>query len=383
MRRVSLGTTVAQIQLARIVAPSCLRWCPTVATIRERVGKDGTRRFHAQVRMVGYPARTASFPTRRMAERWATTVEADMIESRHFTSVSARRRTLADAIDRYVTNELPKKRSRGMHDAALAWWKLELGHLKLGVITPSVVAAARDKLAKSSYQRAPVDATKKPARQYRRTPSTVNRYLEVGSGLFTTARKEWHWVESNPFESVSKLSKSAGRIRHLSDDERKALLAATAKDATLHLFVLVALTTAARAGELQKLAWPDVDLNRGDLLFRDTKNGEPRTVSVHGEALRLLTALPNRTGLVFTGTKGARYAYRKPFLAAVKAAGLENFRFHDVRHSAATMLAQAGATEQQLRAIGGWKSGVVSRYVHLAAKDARTALRRLADRVDE
>jgi hypothetical protein len=62
-----------------------------VPTIRERAGQ-----FHAQVRMSGFPTRTASFPTRRMAERWAKTVEADMIEGRHFRSVEARRRTLAE-----------------------------------------------------------------------------------------------------------------------------------------------------------------------------------------------------------------------------------------------------------------------------------------------
>ncbi|HEY0339448.1 MAG TPA: hypothetical protein VGC34_01465, partial [Steroidobacteraceae bacterium] len=79
-------------------------------TIRERAKADGTRVFHVQVRMSGFPARTASFPTRRQAERWSKTVEAEMIEGKHFRSVEARRRSLAQAIDRYVEEELPKKR---------------------------------------------------------------------------------------------------------------------------------------------------------------------------------------------------------------------------------------------------------------------------------
>ncbi len=53
--------------------------------IRQRGNK-----FHVQVRMSGYPVRTASFPTRRLAERWAKTVEAEMIEGKHFRSVEAR-----------------------------------------------------------------------------------------------------------------------------------------------------------------------------------------------------------------------------------------------------------------------------------------------------
>jgi hypothetical protein len=76
-----------------------------VPTIRERAGQ-----FHVQVRMSGLPTRTASFPTRRLAERWAKTVEADMIEGRHFRSVEARQRTLAEAIERYIEEEIPKKR---------------------------------------------------------------------------------------------------------------------------------------------------------------------------------------------------------------------------------------------------------------------------------
>jgi len=73
-----------------------------MAAIRERVRGDGARTFHVQVRMRGFPARTATFPNRRQAERWAKTVEAEMIEGRHFRNAEARRRTLAEAIDRYV-----------------------------------------------------------------------------------------------------------------------------------------------------------------------------------------------------------------------------------------------------------------------------------------
>ena len=80
-----------------------------MATIRERE-KHGRAVYHCQVRMRGFPARTASFPTRRLAERWGKTIEASMIEGKHFRGVEARRRTLAQAIERYTIEELPKKR---------------------------------------------------------------------------------------------------------------------------------------------------------------------------------------------------------------------------------------------------------------------------------
>jgi glycine cleavage system aminomethyltransferase T len=71
--------------------------------------------FHVQVRMQGFPTRTASFSTRRLAECWATTKEAEMIEGRHFRNVEARRGTLAEAIDRFLQQEVPKLRDGRMH----------------------------------------------------------------------------------------------------------------------------------------------------------------------------------------------------------------------------------------------------------------------------
>lgn len=346
--------------------------------------------------MAGFPSRTASFPTRRQAERWAKTVEAEMIEGRHFRSAEARRRTLADAIDRYTKEELPKKRADTMHRYCLPWWRKELGHLKLANVTPATIVEARSRLASEPYTRARPAAKhtvlkrgEKPA-EFKRSNSTVNRYLEVLSHVFTVARRGWHWISHNPMEEVSKLHEGSGRIRYLSDDERAALLKETAKDPQLHTLVMLALCTASRAGELCSLAWNDVDLEDGRVLLRRTKNEQPRMVWVHGEALRLLKEHSKIRHLednrVFSspgrGGGRSRYNYHDVFVVAVKAAGLEDFHFHDLRHSAATYLARAGATEQQLRAVGGWKSGVVSRYVHLAAADVKDLFAGLSEKVD-
>lgn len=351
-----------------------------MASIRERKKKDGTSMFHAQVRMTGYPARTETFTTRRKAERWAKTVEAKMIEGKHYRSVEARRCTLGDAIERYVVEELPQKRDSETRRSRLQWWKDQLGNLKLAELTPAIIVECRNKLRIAKYRR----GEGKPERQFR--PATVNRFLASLSHVLTIARREWHWMSHNPMDGVSKLSEGAGRDRTLTGQERCKLLQETAKDATLHTFVVIALSTACRAGELQKLTWSDVDLKRGRLLFRETKNSQPRAAWLHGEALRLLKGHAKvrrlRGGPVFPLSRRAKpYPYFKPFKAAAKSAGIGDLRFHDLRHTAATLLAQDGATEQQLRAIGGWKSTVVNRYVHLAAEDAKGALEKLAGRI--
>lgn len=382
-----------------------------MATIRERKTKDKRSIFHVQIRMAGYPARTASFPTRRQAERWGKTVEADMIEGRHFRNVEARRRTLADAIDRYVENELPKLRNGSTHRSNLPYWREALGHLKLSEITPAVIVEHRDKLAAGTFTRAKPGAKgstlKKgeAARKFKRKPNTVNNYLVPLGRVFSVARKEWHWISNNPMDGVAKLNPGKGRIRHLSEDERARLLAETAKDPQLHCTVILALATAPRAGEIVNLCQPDIEfeevkgpdnrvIEQARVLLRETKNAEPRTAWLHGEALRVLKdhldhgearrLAKNRAKTrepdddrVFVSVKAKRYDYSDDFAVALEAAKVTNFRFHDLRHSSATYLARAGATEQQLKAIGGWKSGVVSRYVHLAAEDTQALVAKM------
>jgi integrase len=358
-------------------------------TIRERLARDGKKKFHVQVRMSGFPAMTASFTTRRAAERWAKTIEASMIEGRHFKGSEARRRSLGEAIDRYVLEEAPKKRGHA-HGNHLAWWRAKIGALKLADVTPAVLAEHRGKLARETYTRAKVQSKRstvkgREAARFTRKPATVNRYLAACSHVFTIACREWHWSTHNPFAAVGRLSEGPGRVRCLSLQERQRLLAETGKDPALHSFVLIALSTAARAGEIAGLAWRDVDLKDGRLLLRVTKNAEPRAAWLIGDALRLLKEHGKVRrlggGAVFTSKTGKRYRYEKPFAAACKAAQLIDVRFHDLRHTAATLLAREGASEQQLRAIGGWKSGVVSRYVHLAAADARDVLEKMNKKI--
>lgn len=353
-----------------------------MATIRVR-HKHGKPVYNVQVRLAGFPSRTASFPNRRMAERWGATVEAEMIEGRHFRSVESRRRTLGEAVDRYLLEEAPKKRDH-TRVACLRWWKRKIGHLKLADISSAVIVEHRGILEREPYTAIRRGKAVNEATEYQRKPGTVNRYLAYLSHVFTIARREWHWITHNPFDGVSHLQEDKGVIRFLTDEERERLLTETAKDPQLHTLVVLALATAGRAGELLKLTWADIELTEGRAILRHTKNNEPRSVWLHGEALRLLCEHKTR-GLhaerVFISERGEVYDYDTLFREACQRAQVSNFRFHDLRHSAATYLARMGATEQQLKAIGGWKSGVVSRYVHLAAADARGVLERMHDKI--
>jgi integrase len=135
--------------------------------------------------------------------------------------------------------------------------------------------------------------------------------------------------------------------------------------------------------EIVSLRWSDVDLKRGLLTFQETKNGERRTVPLMGYALNVLTqhAKVGRldTQLVFPNAKGETFPrFREAFENAVARAGIVDFRFHDLRHSAASYLAMNGASLMEIAEILGHKTlAMVKRYAHLSESHTRNVLARM------
>lgn len=199
--------------------------------------------------------------------------------------------------------------------------------------------------------------------------------------------RELEWVESNPVRRVERFPESRGRTRFLDTDERDRLLEACAHSSSRHLYgaVAVALGTGGRHGEVLGLRWRDVDLRAGEaaVTFRDTKNGETRTVALEGlawDALRQAHSLRRLdTDLVFPSRKGDRPAsIRNAFDRAVEVAGLEDFRFHDLRHTFASYLAMSGATLAEIAdALGHKTLAMVKRYTHLSQQHARSVVQRM------
>ena len=189
---------------------------------------------------------------------------------------------------------------RPLVHACLAMGKTPRGrnsalHKTLASVTPPTLSKVRDKLA-----------TQKNSRGRVRSRSTVNRYFAYMSAVFGTAKKEWHLIEQNPFSSIRKFREPQGRVRFLSDEERVHLLQASKASYEPHLyeFVVLALQSGARAGELQRLDWSDIDFNRGVAVLEHTKNGRRRTIPIRGLALDLLRDRRGISGPVFTNADG-------------------------------------------------------------------------------
>lgn len=368
--------------------------------------------WRAQVRVKGRPAESATFPNRKEAQRWAASIETAIREGRHFPSSRAQRTAFDALVKRYrelmcpvtlpteeeaakVSNDTRGPLSvREQHNRAahLDWWQERFAGLSLGELTADRIAEARDALANGTFTRGKPgkdgDGNVVPPKEYKRSGATVNRYLATLSHLLSMAKREWRLIDSNAVEDISRKKESRGRTRFLSDDERARLLVACGKSdwTGLQTLVQLALLTGARRGELIGLTWADIDLKAGKALVRDTKNGESRTLPLVGKALESLRALKlqnsARSEYVFPNASGFPGPYEHfdaHWQAALEAASIENFRFHDLRHSTASYLAAQGASLLEIADVLGHKTlSMVKRYSHLVVTHKTTVIERLA-----
>jgi len=348
-----------------------------MANVRSRTKKDGSVSYRADIRLKGFPPQRATFHRLTDAKRWVQQTEAAIREGRYFKTTEARKHTLNEAIERYKESVLPSKRDHKKQSAQLKWWKQELGAYTLAEVTPVILGEARDKLAKGDN----------PDKE--RSPATVVRYLAVLSHLFTIAVIEWGWLEDNPMRKVRKPKEPRGRVRALSDDERKALLDACEKSSNKYIYpvVVLALSTGMRQGEIMNLRWQDVDIENGLITLHDTKNNERRSVPLMSKALEVLKEYGKvrhlDTDLLFPGkNKKKPVLIRAPWLAVIKEAKITDFRFHDLRHSAASYLAMNGATLTEISAILGHKTlQMVKRYSHLTEQHTAKVVAKMNEQI--
>ncbi len=340
-----------------------------MATIEERKGVDGDVNYRVRVRLRGFPPQSASFRRLTDAKKWIQQTESAIREGRHFKTVESRKHTLKDAIERYIRSVLVSKKPNSQKDQKqqLQWWSENIGYLSMADVTPSIIVEQRDKLAQGKTLRGD------------RTPATVNRYLAILSHLFTVCVKEWGWVHENPVLKVSRLREPRGRVRFLSDEERTQLLGACKKSesAYLYLVVVLALSTGARKMEILSLKWKDVDLPRGVITLHETKNGERRLLTLKSLALDLMKEHAKirilHSDFVFPANSLKKpLDITTPWETALRRAEIKDFRFHDLRHSAASYLAMNGASLAEIAEILGHKTlQMVKRYAHLS--DAHTS----------
>ncbi len=208
----------------------------------------------------------------------------------------------------------------------------------------------------------------------------MTRNLAVLKHVFNTAI-EWGYLYENPAKSVKTLRINNRRLRYLTAEEIDRLTNA----AGVHLkpIIILAVNTGMRRGEIFDLEWVHVDLKNRVIEVIDSKNGDKRTIAINGTLLETLHRLPRRidTPNMFPGKNGGRLTdIKTAFLKARKKAGLNDVRFHDLRHTFASHLVMAGVDLMTVKELLGHKTlKMTERYSHLSPDHKANAVKVLDD----
>lgn len=217
------------------------------------------------------------------------------------------------------------------------------------------------------------------------SPYSANRAAAVASKLMDFAeRRKLRAKNTNPAHGLERFREEK-RERFLSNDEIGRLCSALSDPlivARHSLFALAAigllLLTGMRRGEVLKLRWKEVDLDRGLLFLSDSKTGKkPVILSEH--AAQLIASLPRLNEWVFPGDKPGRpvEGLRKAWASVITHAHLPGLRLHDLRHTFASVTAAQGASLPMIgRLLGHSQPSTTARYTHLAHDPLRDVANR-------
>ena len=311
--------------------------------------------WQARVRRQGHPDITKSFGARQDAEKWARALESE-IDKGQFVSVNeAQRTTLGDVIARYLVEVTPTMKGVTEDTIRLkAIMRKPIARWSMANLSAARIATYRDERLKEV------------------SAGTVIRELAYISAIINHSRREWGINVPNPVQMVRKPQSPQARSRVLTDEEISKLLQALEptgrRSHWTNPAVQLALATAMRRGELLALKWEHIDLQGRTAFLPDTKNGESRTVPLSSVAVQVLAELPRHISGAVIPVK--YFTLDAAFKRGVRRSGLDGVRFHDLRRTAITRMAEKLPNVIELAAVSGHKSlMVLKRYYRPSAMD--------------
>jgi integrase len=215
-----------------------------------------------------------------------------------------------------------------------------------------------------------------PTLRGERAPASVNRELEILSKIFRLAVQQ-KIIRDNPVSEVRRFVENNQRTRFLTLEEEERLLAAVALWPTLRAIIVLAIHTGMRQGEILKLRWCDLDFSAEKIHVRETKSGHNRVIPMTPTVKATLAAMERVSEWIFPGAgrTGHLVEIKKGWSSALKEAGIENLRFHDLRHTTGSRLAAAGHHPNTIREVLGHQDlRTTQRYTHAMDDQKRAAI---------
>ena len=270
----------------------------------------------------------------------------------------AAQKTVDEAIDRFLQEHVHKRSYRDDQRHG-QWWKEQFKSAQvvmLEEVTADVVKDIRD------------DAMEQLTRRgVKVAPATVNRKLAFMSAVVRVAALEWQWLPQAP-----KLRMMAGEVqRHRFLTPNEVIRLVEALPRPYADMALLAVSTGLRQSNITRLMWKNIDMTRKVATFpkQVMKNGRPFSCSLNETACAIIQKwMGQHDEFVFVRLDGEPIngIPSTTWKAALAKVGLENVRWHDLRHTWASLLRQSGVNLSDLQELGGWESSImVQRYAHM------------------
>jgi integrase len=283
-----------------------------------------------------------------LAKRILDKVKGEIAEGKWFERLPEEERSFGEMMEKYAAEQSSKKSSEERDKSSLTHLRPFFGGHLLKDIGSRLINEYK---AHRNLEGA--------------SPGTINRELALMKHAFNVALKEWEWVNQNPVLKVSMEREPPSRDRWLAFEEEKRVLASSPP--WLQDIIIFAVETGCRRGEMLSLDWGSVDLLRKTAVIFRKKTGERRTIPLSEKAFEVLEAKAKlrskvrsmNQDLVFTHPEGQRVninTLRKVFNTALRRAKIEGFRFHDLRHTFASRLAQSGVDPYAIQRLMGHKT---------------------------
>jgi len=333
-----------------------------MASIQKIVNKKGIS-YRVYIRRKGLPNITKTFLTKKQASLFALKLEDSTQNYQAYSS----KLSFNALVESYLSNEYLGTKPQ-MQRSRLKHW--------LGILGDKFIIDINRSDIEFGLNHLPEELSN----------TTINKYKKLVSVVFNYGIRELGLLD-NPTRYIRSLPEKKGRTRYLSDNERERLFKACrdSKWDKLYLLVLMAITTGARRGELLSLRWDSVDIGKQTAYVMTSKNGEPKVLPLTNSVIGELNKFgPNANSLIFCSEikPDKPYFFYKQWDRVRKEAELIDFRFHDLRHTTASYLAQNGATLLEIADVLGHKQiEVTKRYSHLCIEHKSSLINRVMDSI--
>ncbi len=327
-------------------------------------GRVWWMRFSYNGKQIRRPTETTD---KKLAEKIYFKVLTQIAEGKWFDIDEGSKRTFEDLVARYEATEFKKLKSWRSVESYLKQLKEFFGSFAVSQINSAVIEDFKQKRKEAGDQ-----------------PATIVRKLNILKRIFNLAKKRWLWVKDVPsIEMPARADRK--RVRHLTFAEFDELLGKC--EPWIRGLVIVAAWTGLRKGNILNLKRSQVNIVNRTISIdgEETKNGEHLVIPVAAPALEAIKDAMKVTHLnspyVFCTANGKPFnpmEVQRAFKEALTKAGIDDFRFHDLRHCFASWNRQAGVDLDTLADLMGHKdTRMTRRYAHIGPKHLHVAIQQL------